>query len=212
MADVRLDFDDLDADELPDVCMRCGEPSTVRPTKSFSWMPTWARFVPPIVGIWFIKRRRVPIPLCDQHKHHWTLRYAVAIGGVVVLLGLLAAGLILLALSEGRPPNRIMEFLAILMLTFDGLLFVAWLITIIVLLVSMIGAVEITDDTIILKNVHADFRRAYREMTRGHITPDLDEIVREKWQQSSNRKRREPEAPRRSRRDDSPSNDKYRRG
>jgi hypothetical protein len=211
MSDVRLDFYDLDADELPDICMRCGEPSTVRPTKSFSWMPPWARFVPPIVGIWFIKRRRAPIPLCDQHKHHWTLRYAVGFGGVVVLLGLLAAGLTLLALSDSRPPNRVLEYLAILTLTFDGLLFIAWLVTMIVLLVTMISAVEITDETITLKNVHADFRRAYREQTRMSITPEIEEIVREKWQ-SSNRKRREPEAPRRARRDDSPPNDKYRRG
>lgn len=212
MADVRLDFYDLDADELPDVCMRCGEPSTVRPVKSFSWMPPWARFVPPIVGIWFIKRRRAPIPLCDKHKHHWTLRYAVAIVGIVLLLGLLTAGLTLLGLSDTRPPNRILEFLAILILTFDGLLFVAWLITMIVLLVRMISAVEITDDTITLKNVHADFRRAYRELTRGSISPEIEEIVREKWEQSSNRKPRPSDEPRRSRRDDSPPNDKYRRG
>jgi hypothetical protein len=105
-----------------------------------------------------------------------------------------------------------MEFLAILILTFDGLLFISWLVTIIVLMITMISAVEITDDTITLKNVHADFRRAYRELTRGGITPEIDEIVREKWEQSSSRKRRQPDEPRRPRRDDSPPDDKYRRG
>jgi hypothetical protein len=201
MADVRLDFYDLDAEELPDVCMRCGEPSTVRPVKSFRWMPPWARFVPPIVGVWFIKRRRAPIPLCDQHKNHWSIRYLIGLGGLGVLLLLLFAGLIALAADTN---NQLMDIVAVLLLSLDGLLFIAWLITLIVLGVTQINAVEITDDTITLKNVHSDFTRAYREMTRADITPEVEEIVREKWAESSSRRRPE--------RDDSPPDDKYRRG
>ncbi len=83
MADVRLDFYDLDADALPDVCMRCGAAAVARPVKQFSWMPYWARFVPPIIGVWFVKRRRVPVPLCERHKGHWTIRYLVGIGGIL---------------------------------------------------------------------------------------------------------------------------------
>jgi hypothetical protein len=212
MADVRLDFYDLDAEELPDVCMRCGEPSTVRPVKSFRWMPPWARFVPPIVGVWFIKRRRAPIPLCDQHKNHWSLRYLIGLGGLGVLLVMLVAGLFALAADEGNNASGPMAIVAVVLLSLDGLLFIAWLITIIVLAVTQINAVEITDDTITLKNVHSDFTRAYREMTRGGITPEVEEIVREKWSQSSSRGRPERDEPRRPRRDDSPPDDKYRRG
>jgi hypothetical protein len=210
MADVRLDFYDLDAEDLPDVCMRCGEPSTVRPMKSFSWMPPWARFVPPIVGVWFIKRRRAPIPLCDQHKNHWSIRWLIGLGGLAVVLVLLFGGLGVLGAADGAQGP--MEIVAILLMSLAGLLFVAWLITIIVLGVTQINAVEITEDTITLKNIHSDFTRAYREMTRGGITPEVEEIVREKWNKSSNRRRTEDDEPRRARRDGSPPDDKYRRG
>src|SRR5437763_9160897 len=88
MADVRLDFYDLDADALPDVCMKCGAPSTVRPVRTFSWMPYWARFMPWMIGMAFMKRRRVPVPLCEQHKGHWTIRYLIVFGGLALFLQL----------------------------------------------------------------------------------------------------------------------------
>ena len=75
MGDVRLDFYDLDADALPDVCMKCGAAAAARPVKQFAWIPYWARFTPWFIRIAFTKRRRVPIPLCEQHKNHWTIRY-----------------------------------------------------------------------------------------------------------------------------------------
>ena len=59
-----------------------------------------------------------------------------------------------------------------------------------VLTVTQINAVEITEDTITLKNVHSDFARAYREVTHGSITSEVEEIVREKWGKSSGRLRR----------------------
>jgi hypothetical protein len=212
MADVRLDFYDLDAEELPDVCMRCGEPSTVRPVKSFRWMPPWARFVPPIVGVWFIKRRRAPIPLCDKHKNHWLIPRLIGYGGAGVLVLLVVALLMTVVADAGNKPSAVPPLISLLIIVLTGVLFVAWLITMIVLAVTRINAVEITDDTITLKNVHSDFTRAYREMTRGGITPEVEEIVREKWAQSSSRGRPERDEPRRPRRDDSPPDDKYRRG
>ena len=210
MADVRLDFYDLDAEELPDVCMRCGEPSTVRTVKSFSWMPPWARFVPPIVGVWFIKRRRAPIPLCDHHKNHWSIRWLIGLGGLAVVLVLLFAGLGVLGANDGGEGP--MQFIAIGLMSLAGLLFLAWLVTMIALGVTQINAVEITDDTMTLKNVHSDFTRAYREMTRGGITPEVEEIVREKWNQPSGRRNSPRDEPRRARRNDAPPDDKYRRG
>jgi hypothetical protein len=209
MADVRLDFYDLDAEELPDVCMRCGQPSTVRPMKQFSWMPYWARVVPPIISVWFVKRRRAPIPLCDQHKNHWLIPRLIGYGGAGVLLLLVVVGGMVYAIGDGEDPGGPQSIVGLLLLAFDGFLFIAWLITLIVLAVTQINAVEITDDTITLKNVHSDFTRAYREMTRGGITPEVEEIVREKWDQSSGRRRPERDEPRR---DDSPPDGKYRRG
>ena len=208
MADVRLDFYDLDAEDLPDVCMRCGQPSTVRPMKQFSWMPYWARVVPPIISVWFIKRRRAPIPLCERHKGHWFIPRLIGYGGAGLLLMLFVAVCLAVMAEAFNNPNA-EPLIGLVLLILTGVLFVAWLITMIVFAVTRINAVEITDDTITLKNVHSDFTRAYREMTRGGITPEVEEIVREKWDQSSGRRRPERDEPRR---DDSPPDDKYRRG
>jgi hypothetical protein len=204
MADVRLEFYDLDAEELPDVCMRCGQPSTVRPMKQFSWMPYWARVVPPIISVWFVKRRRAPIPLCDQHKNHWLIPRLIGYGGAGVLLLLVVVGAMMVAVDAGNNPGGAPPLISLLLMSLAGVLLIAWLITMIVLAVTRINAVEITDDTITLKNVHSDFTRAYREMTRGNISPEVEEIVREKWGKSSGR--RAPEN------DDDPPDDKYRRG
>ena len=157
MADVRLDFYDLDADALPDVCMKCGAAAAARPVKQFSWMPYWARFVPPIIGVWFVKRRRVPVPLCEQHKNHWTIRYLVGIGGLLCVLGLLILGGVLFASNVDDDPGGPLTLLGGAFLGIGGILFIAWLIALIALAATQIGVAEITDDTILLKNVHDDF-------------------------------------------------------
>src|SRR5260370_26994065 len=86
MAEVRLHFDDLDADAVPDVCMRCGGPAVVRPVKDFGWVPPSARFLPVLMRLAFLKRRRTPVPLCEKHKHYWMFRVIVALGGVGLLV------------------------------------------------------------------------------------------------------------------------------
>jgi hypothetical protein len=199
MADVRLDFYDLDAEAVPDVCMKCGAPSTVRPMKTFSWMPYWARFMPYWIGLAFMKRRRVPIPLCEQHKNHWTIRYLIGFGGLAVVLLLFIGGGVLAANDEGGPGGAF----GVVCLIAGAVFGLAWLITLIVLSVTQINVFEITDDTITLRNVSPEFTRAYREMTRGGFDPDVEDVAREKWGKPSGRRapdaggsrRRPPELP-----------------
>ncbi len=171
MADVRLDFYDLDEGALPDVCMKCGAPSVARPVKQFSWMPYWARWMPPIIGIWFIKRRRVPIPLCEQHKNHWTVRYLVGIGGIFLVLALILGGGVLFAMGQDDDPSGPLAMGGVLLMAVGGVLFIAWLITMIALASTQINVAEITEDTILMKNVHNDFTQAYREATRPASRP-----------------------------------------
>jgi hypothetical protein len=208
MADVRLDFYDLDAEELPDLCMTCGAPSTVRPMKTFSWMPYWARFMPPIIGMAFIKRRRVPVPLCEQHKNHWTIRYLVVLGGLALFALLLVCGFMLIAADE----HGAGAVLGMLMLAGGGLTFIAWLIAAIYLGVTQINVVEITEDTIVLKNISPDFTMAYREQTRGGFAPEVERTAREQFGRPGGKRPREDDEPRRGKRDDYPPDDKYRRG
>ncbi len=203
MGDVRLDFYDLDAEALPDVCMRCGATAVARPVKQFSWMPYWARFVPPIIGVWFVKRRRVPVPLCERHKNHWTIRYLIGIGGILLVLGLLIVGGCLFATNIDSDPDGPLTMIGGLLMGVAGVLFIAWLVALIALATTQIGAAEITDDTIVLKNVHGDFSRAYREQTRSAIAPEVDEAIRDQWGRPA--AGRKPQS-------DYPPDDKYGRG
>ena len=213
MADVRLDFYDLDAEELPDVCMRCGAPATVRPLKTFSWMPYWARFMPWMIGMAFMKRRRVPIPLCEQHKNHWTIRYLVGFGGLALCVLPLILGGILFGSNVDDDPHGPLTMLGGVMMACGGLLFLPWLITLIVLAVMQINVVEITDDAIVLKNISPEFVQAYREQTRGGFAPEAERTAREQFGRPAGRSPREYDEPRRrSRDDDYPPDDKYRRG
>ena len=196
MADVRLDFYDLDDEAVPDVCMKCGAPSTVRPIKTFSWMPYWARFMPYWIGLAFMKRRRVPVPLCEQHKNHWTIRYLIGFGGLALVVLLFIGGGVLLSNDMEAFGGVVMVGAVVFLL--------AWLITLIVLSVTQINVYEITDDTITLKNVSPDFVRAYREMVRGDVDPDVERAARQQWAKPSGGPRR-PQPP------DLPPDDKYRR-
>jgi hypothetical protein len=207
MADVRLDFYDLDAEELPELCMKCGAPSTVRTMKNFSWTPYWARFMPWMIRMAFMKRRRVPVPLCEQHKNHWMFGYVIGLGGLAVLLGLFFGGMALLANDE----NGAGGVIGYLCLAGAGLFLVVWLIALIVLAFIQISVVEITDDTIVLKHVSPDFAQAYREQTRGGFEPDVERVAREQFGRPGGRGPREDDPRGRRRDDDYPPDDKYRR-
>jgi hypothetical protein len=208
MADVRLDFYDLDDDALPDVCMKCGAPPTVRPIKTFTWVPYWARMIP--FGVAFMKRRRVPIPLCDRHKNHWTVRYVIAFGGLGLFGLVFIAGVAMLASDDGA--GGPVAVLGGLTMALAGFLFLAWIVAAIVLGATTISAFEITDDSIFLKNVSPEFKQAYREMTRGGFAPDVDDVFREQFGRPGGRRPPESDDPRRPRPDDYPPDDKYRRG
>ena len=211
MADVRLDFYDLDDDVLPDVCMRCGAPSSARPMKTFSWMPYWARMIP--FGFAFMKRRRVPIPLCERHKNHWMIRYLFGFGGLALLLVLLFGAIALLVSSDdrGNPARDSLMALGLVLLTGAGVVLLAWLITMIVLAVTQINVFEITDDSIVLTNISPDFTQAYREQTRGGV-PDVDDMARGHWARPAPGRRPDYDDPRRGGPTDLPPDDKYTRG
>jgi len=210
VADVRLDFYDLDAEALPDVCMKCGAPPVVRPMKTFAWVPYWARAIP-FGQLIFMKRRRVPIPLCEQHKNHWTIRYLVGFGGLALFLLLCIGGGVVMGVSMDSDPGGPGAVLGGLMLAVGGVVFLAWLITLIVLGVTMINVYEITDDDITLKNVSLEFADAYRAQVRGAAPPDVDDMARRGWARPGPGRGPDYDDPRRGRRPDQPPDEKYTR-
>ena len=168
MADVRLDFYDLD-DEVPARRVHEVRSAAGRAADEDVLLGPLLGAHHPLRLIIFMKRRRVPIPLCERHKNHWMIRYLVGFGGLALLLLLLFGGIFLLVMQR-RPRQPAHDAL---MARRDSSSwparassFLAWLITLIVLAVTQINVFEITDDDIALKNISPEFADAYREQTR----------------------------------------------
>lgn len=167
MAAVRLSFHDLDTGALPNACMRCGGPATVRPVKTFSWMPVWARWLPPIRAVLFVKERRVPVPLFDAHKRHWTIRYLIGFAGLALVAVPVVCALLLFAagMDDSQGPYTVLG--ERVLAWGGGLTLIAWLALVMALRFTAIRAAEITEDAIVLKDVSPEFVRAYREQAHG---------------------------------------------
>jgi hypothetical protein len=177
MASVRIDFEDLDADALPDMCMRCAAPAAVRKVRAFAWQPQWiaililAGLLPYIVvALILTKRRRVAVPLCERHQGHFAWRLWTGLIGFGVVALLFFGGIALAAgsSSSSSPSGRAADELYGLVFGSCCLAFVAWLILIVVLQQTAIRPSEITDFSITLQNVSYDFLRAYEHEVRGY--------------------------------------------
>ena len=75
MAEVRLGKFEMDAERLPTICIRCGEPASVMREKRFQWAPTSVLLLSPIVryflGIAQFKAMKIRVPFCFEHRNHW---------------------------------------------------------------------------------------------------------------------------------------------
>ena len=211
MADVRLDFYDLDDDVLPDVCMRCSAPVFGPADEDVLVDALLARMIP--FGFAFMKRRHVPIPLCERHKNHWMIRYLFGFGGLALLLVLLfgAIALLVAATTAATPRTDSLMALGLVLLTGAGVVLLAWLITMIVLAVTQINVFEITDDSIVLTNISPDFTQAYREQRQGDV-PDVDDMAHGHYGMARTGRRPDYDDPRRGGPPDLPPDDKYTRG
>lgn len=183
MADVRLESYDGGVLELPDVCMQCGEPASVRKRKKFSWFPPWiwillfCSWVPfLIVALVMTKRRTVEAPLCEEHKNHWFWRQLLVVGS---LFGVLAVGVVAwsaVIANEGVDDGGLSGFVCLGAVVLG----VLWLILAVIVQSTSIRVKEITDRNMTLTGVAPAFVAAYEETWR--VPPQrLDELARERW-------------------------------
>lgn len=93
MARVRLGRFEVEAQQLPPVCIVCGAPATEHRTKNFSWFPPWVVvllllglpvFI--IVALILTRRMRVTAPLCAEHRQHWSSRQFAMLVSTFVFL------------------------------------------------------------------------------------------------------------------------------
>ncbi len=171
MPSVSLGRYEIEEYDPPEVCMKCGAPSSVVVRKTFSWYPPWVGtlalvgflFFTPlfviflIVGLVMTKRMPMRIPLCDKHKGHWTMRTLVSLLG---FLGVLCfVGLAIFAsVSDGDLSDLAGAFWILVVV-----LFLAWLITVAILQSTAIRPTEITDRSITLRGVSQGYIEALRE-------------------------------------------------
>lgn len=201
MASVRLAAYDGEVDDLPEVCMRCGAPSSLRKNKKFSWAPPWvgvlllAGLIPYLIVASIVtKKCRVAVPLCEQHKNHWLMRQLLVFLSLAALIvfGVLASVLagVLSEERHGSGENPLFLFVCVGWL---GLM-VGWIILAAIVQSTTIRPGEITETRIKLVSVSQEFADACEE-ERPLSRAKLDRAARERWNDGERRPRRRPARP-----------------
>src|SRR5215831_1558086 len=102
MATLTLEEDWLEQADLPELCIKCGAPATLRQEKTFRWFPPWVLvflllgaggvLICVVAAILAMKKRRLEVPLCEDHRHHWGRRQGLLLitFGLLMLVALVA--------------------------------------------------------------------------------------------------------------------------
>ena len=159
MANVRLSIREAERGPLPEVCMKCGQPSELSVTKKLSWHPSWVYLLLflgllplIIVALIMTKRATLVAPMCAAHKGHWWKRSAG------ILLGLLGLICVVVTLASVLPSNRGMSDTKLAIIAFTIVIgLVVWIGSIIVMNMTMIRATEITERDVTLQGVSDEF-------------------------------------------------------
>lgn len=184
MAQVRLDRDEASG-SLPRVCMRCGADAVTVRQKNFSWHPQWIStliivgllcFTPlllagVILALVMTKRMRVHVPFCEAHRNYFLSRGVYIYGGLALFF-VLGAGALALVIAVNEPGNSAMQDASGYLCLGLGALGFVWLISAAIVQNVMIRATEITDDSITLTKVSAEFEKALRDERRDEAWDD----------------------------------------
>ena len=165
MSTVKLSRSECSRGLLPSVCIRCGAPADSRKSRTFSWFPPiayvglLAGILPfAIISLVLTKRMSVGVPLCHEHRGHWSTRTMITL---VSLLALLLMGVGFIVYSGNQPPGQ-GDLTGLFCLGWAfGLLI--WLILVAILQAGSIRAIEITERTLKLTGVHDGFIAALEE-------------------------------------------------
>jgi hypothetical protein len=133
--------------------------------KKFSWYPPWIGIlilggpIPfAIVAAILTKRMQVVVPLCEAHRGHWTWRNWFIYGGLAVVGALgLGAFILMIVLTEQRPPRPGTDAIVGISCIATAVLGLAWLIAAAIVQSTGIRPTEITDYSITLTGVADEF-------------------------------------------------------
>jgi hypothetical protein len=199
MADLRLGRYEIEHYDPPPVCMRCGAPSAVCKDHRFQWSPPWVYIllllglVPAAIVIGITRKTMtVPVPLCARHKWHWGGRTAIVLLGLVGIFVVMFGGIAVADELNLEPPA---VFIPV------GFLFLAWIVSAVVLAATTIRPREITDKSITLSGVSPGFIEALNEARRGERADEGDDRPRRRRRRGDEEEVR-PRARRRGEPDD----------
>src|SRR5262249_2521088 len=127
MARVRLYYDQTNREELPELCMACGQPATRHIPTTLSWFPPWVYVLLPagllffaIIAMVLTKRMRIEAPVCDRHQGYWWKKTLLML---LPFLATIPAAIVFGLIADQIQPNSA----GIACIAFT-VLFVAWLI------------------------------------------------------------------------------------
>jgi len=179
MAIILLYRDEIADGRLPPVCMCCGAPAVLAKDHTFTCHPRWVDFfllgllaawicgiaaflfilVWVIVALATTVRLRVAVPLCHEHRNHWTWRlgYVYAGTGFFAIVGLTALAYVII---QGQKDNVEVKDLIGFLCVLPAAIGLAWLVSALVVQYGTIKAIEIKDSRITLSRVSPAFRAA----------------------------------------------------
>jgi len=161
-----------DVDDLPDVCMQCGEPARQRIVRHFTWHSSGLLMAVLLLGplglafyMYFgrclNKRMDVSAPMCGAHQNHWRKRALLKEAPLLILiiLGVVSAIVYLQGMFDpGRMPVSLLVLISV------GVTVPFFAVISIAIELSTIRPAEISGRAILLKSVSPIFADAYKHM------------------------------------------------
>jgi hypothetical protein len=183
MASIQLTRYKAEEGDLPNVCMRCGEPDTERKRLRFTSHPLWVYVLLPfgyivyaIVAAVLTENVRCYTQFCHRHKNHWFIRTLIIWVGFVALLVFIVSIIIVVAsLASKATMDSLFGYLSL----GSVLLMFCWLISIPLIQLTSIHAAEVSKRRITLKCISPEFADAVLEYRKKRRAED----EREGWQE-----------------------------
>lgn len=178
MAKLILSDRECDNDELPRICMKCGEPSQHYKSRNMKWSPPWVMWVGlgaflfiGVLGLLVFyavsassrKTMRMTTTFCDEHKNYWW--HLKLYGSLLPALGLIAliAGGITAAVLAAQPRFANQEEFTLAAGVSGVVIFFIMLVIGVIFNKKAIKATEITEYDITLIHIHPEYVYAVKE-------------------------------------------------
>jgi hypothetical protein len=172
MAEVRLGKFEMDAERLPTICIRCGQPSSVMRERRFQSnstdLTTLLLFGPVmthLLGMSQSKAITIKVPFCTAHRNHW---FGRSLAVYLSLAAILCGGLALVFWAASTKDVRAGDdaWLGGVCVGF-GVTMLMWIIVAAIVQGTAIRVREITDNSITLKGVSDTFVAALKESRKN---------------------------------------------